>query len=93
MSNAESEDMDMEESIPPDPHAGLRKQLEELVKDSQVFCHLSVILIYYDSVILKMLIFEVIRLAFWSMVVLIRGFTRVSCIISLLFVASMEAKP
>lgn len=35
MSNAESEDMDMEESIPPDPHAGLRKQLEELVKDSQ----------------------------------------------------------
>lgn len=35
MSGAESEDMDMEESAPPDPHAGLRKELESLVKDSQ----------------------------------------------------------
>lgn len=36
MSTVESEDMDMEESAPPDPHAGLRKELETLVKDSQV---------------------------------------------------------
>ena len=36
MSTAESEDMDMEESAPLDPHAGLRKELEALVKDSQV---------------------------------------------------------
>lgn len=35
MSTPESEDMDMEESAPLDPHAGLRKELEALVKDSQ----------------------------------------------------------
>ena len=33
---AESEDMDMEENAPPDPHAGLRKELDALVTDSQV---------------------------------------------------------
>ena len=38
MSTVESEEMDMEESSPPpDPHAGLRKELDVLVKDSQVF--------------------------------------------------------
>ena len=36
MSIVESEDMDMEENAPPDPHAGLRKELDALVTDSQV---------------------------------------------------------
>lgn len=35
MTTLDSDDMEMEESVPPDPHAELRKQLEELVKDSQ----------------------------------------------------------
>lgn len=41
MTTLDSDDMEMEESVPPDPHAELRKQLEELVKDSQVFLSIS----------------------------------------------------
>lgn len=41
MTTLDSDDMEMEESVPPDPHAELRKQLEELVKDSQVFSSIS----------------------------------------------------
>lgn len=36
LSTIDSEDMDMEESAPPDPHAGLRQELESLAKESQV---------------------------------------------------------
>ncbi|CAH3015821.1 unnamed protein product [Porites evermanni] len=35
LSTIDSEDMDMEESAPPDPHAGLRQELELLAKESQ----------------------------------------------------------
>ena len=36
LSTIDSEDMDMEESAPPDPRAGLRQELELLAKESQV---------------------------------------------------------
>lgn len=41
MATLDSDEMELEESVPPDPHAELRKQLEELVKDSQVFLSIS----------------------------------------------------
>ena len=40
LSTIDSEDMDMEESAPPDPHAGLRQELELLAKESQVWLYL-----------------------------------------------------
>lgn len=50
LSTVEMEDMDTEENAPPDQYGVLHKELEILVKESQVQCNIRLLVIYNNKV-------------------------------------------